>query len=77
LVLFIYVQSELMNVSAGVGYAYNQYSSLYTVTFFQRNKVGYFNPSRKFLSTTLIASMSTVIHQILIKKNSTKAVRFC
>jgi len=36
------------------------------LTFFQRVKV--LNPSRKYLSTTLITSMSTVIHQILKKK---------
>jgi len=28
-----------MNVSARVGYVYNQYSNLYTLTFFQKNKV--------------------------------------
>jgi len=31
LVLFTYIQSELMNVCAGVGYEYSQCSSLYTV----------------------------------------------
>jgi len=40
LVLLIYIQSELMNVSAGVGHVYNSYSNLYTVKklYFQRNK---------------------------------------
>ena len=36
-----------------------------------------FNPSQKYFSTTLITSMSAVIHQVLVKKNSTKQVRFC
>ena len=36
----------------------------------------YLNPSPKYLSTTMITSMSTVIHQILVKKNLTKPVRF-
>jgi len=50
-----------------------------TVIYMQQTFRGirYFNLSRKYLSTTLITSMSTVIHQILVKKNSTKPVRFC
>jgi len=39
-------------------------------------RIIYFNPSRKYFSTTLITSTSCVIHQILLK-NSTKLVRFC
>jgi len=29
LVLFTYIQNELINVSAGIGYVYNYYSNLY------------------------------------------------
>jgi len=61
--LLIYIQSEPIDISGAVGYAYNWYSSL-TLT-------------RKPLSKTLITSMSTkIIHQILVK-TSTKPVSFC
>jgi len=39
-----YIQSELMNVNAGIGYVYNYYSRLYTVNYFFRG-IRYFNPS--------------------------------
>jgi len=35
-ILFIYIQTEPMNVNAGVGYVYNLYSNLYKVTFLFR-----------------------------------------
>ena len=65
-----------MNGSTGVGYVYNYYSRSYAVNYFFRG-IRYFNPSRKYFSTTLITSMSSAIHQILLKKKSTKTVRSC
>jgi len=38
-VLFIYIPSEPTNVNVVVDYVYKQYSNLYKLTFFQRNKV--------------------------------------
>jgi len=33
LVLFIHIQGESVNVSAGAGYVYNYYSNLYKLNF--------------------------------------------
>jgi len=38
-VLFIYIEREPFNVSAGVDYLYTYCTSLYKLTFFQRNNV--------------------------------------
>ena len=57
-----------MNASAGVSYVCNYYSDSYTVNQLFLSGIRYFNLSRRYLSTTLITSMSTVIHQILLKK---------
>ena len=37
-VLFIYIQTELMNVNSAVNYVYKQYGNLYMLTLLQRNK---------------------------------------
>jgi len=39
LVLYIYIQSESVNVSAGAGCVYNYYSNLHKLIFLQWNKV--------------------------------------
>jgi len=57
LILFIYFQSELLNVSARLGYVYKQHSNLYTVNEFFFRGIRYFNPSRKYLSTWACAEM--------------------
>jgi len=55
----MHIHSELMKVSMHI---------INTVIQFFFKGIRYFNPSQKYFSTTLITSMSSVIHQILLKK---------